>query len=246
MEQTIEINYYSRSQAKIDLFRSLFRGRDDVYARRFESRTTGKSGYAPACANEWVQGICEKPRIKCAECPHRRFFPVTDDAIRWHLSGQDDTGRDFVMGVYPMLLDETCFFLAADFDKSTWKEDAAAFLETCRILNVPGALERSRSGNGGHVWIFFDEAISAGLARKLGSHILTETMECRPEVGFESYDRFFPNQDTIPQGGFGNLIALPLQKHARESENSLFLDGNMVPHIDQWTIPRTRFDEICS
>ncbi|HVT89497.1 MAG TPA: DEAD/DEAH box helicase family protein [Tepidisphaeraceae bacterium] len=234
MGQAIEVNHYSSSQAKIDLFRSLFRGRDDVYARRFESRKTGKSGYAPACANEWVQGICEKPRIKCAECPHRRFFPVTADAIRWHLSGQDDTGRDFVMGVYPMLLDETCFFLAADFDKASWKDDAAAFLDTCRKLEVPAALERSRSGNGGHVWIFFEQAASAAVVRKLGSHILTETMECRPEVGFESYDRFFPNQDTLPQGGFGNLIALPLQKHARESGNSLFLDQNFVPHADQW------------
>ena len=91
-----------------------------MYPRRFESRKTGKSGYAPACANEWVRGICEKPRIKCAECPHRRFLPVTDEVIRWHLSGRDDAGQAFVAGVYPMLLDETCFFLAVDFDKSGW------------------------------------------------------------------------------------------------------------------------------
>src|SRR5438552_2462881 len=113
--------------AKIALFRSLFRGRDDVYARRFESGRTGKSGYAPACANEWLRGICEKPRIRCAECAHRRFLAVTDDVIRWHLSGHDDTLQPFVAGVYPMLLDETCFFLAADFDKSGWREDARAF-----------------------------------------------------------------------------------------------------------------------
>src|SRR5262249_45452271 len=175
------VNYRSATQAKIALFRSLFRGRDDVYARRFESRKSGASGYAPACANEWVQGICEKPRIKCAECPHRRFYPVTDDAIRWHLSGRDNVGRDFVMGVYPMLLDETCFFLAADFDKSTWKDDAAAFLETCRQKNLPAVLERSRSGRGGHIWFFFEEAIPATLARKLGAHLLTETMERRPD-----------------------------------------------------------------
>ena len=126
------VHQLSSSEEKIALFRSLFRGREDVYPRRFESRKTGKSGYAPACANEWVRGICEKPRIKCAECPHRRFLPVTDDVIRWHLSGRDDAGQPFVAGVYPMLLDETCFFLAVDFDKNGWLEDARAFMETCR------------------------------------------------------------------------------------------------------------------
>jgi len=106
------VHQTSSSEAKIALFRSLFRGREDVYPRRFESRKTGKSGYAPACANEWVRGICEKPRVKCAECPNRRFLPVTDEVIRWHLSGRDDVGQPFVAGVYPMLLDETSFFLA--------------------------------------------------------------------------------------------------------------------------------------
>src|SRR3977135_4676489 len=119
----------STSQAKIALFRFLFRGREDVYPRRFESRKTRKSGYAPACANEWVRGICEKPRVKCAECPHRRFLPVTDEVIRWHLSGRDDAGQTFVAGVYPMLLDETCFFLAVDFDKSEWLENWPALGE---------------------------------------------------------------------------------------------------------------------
>ncbi len=148
--------------------------------------------------------------------------------------GQDDHGRDFVMGVYPMLLDETCFFLAADFDKATWQDDAAAFLETCRQMSLPVALERSRSGKGGHIWFFFDEAVPATLARKLGAHILTETMERRPDIGLDSYDRFFPNQDTLPQGGFGNLIALPLQKRPRESGNSVFLDERLTPFPDQW------------
>ena len=226
----------SAPEAKIALFRSLFRGREDVYPRRFESRKTGKSGYSPACANEWVRGVCEKPRIKCAECPQRRFLPVTDGVIRWHLSGHDDDGRDFVMGVYPMLPDETCFFLVADFDKTHWREDAEAVLETCRGLNLPAALERSRSGNGGHLWWFFAEAIPAGLARRLGSHLLTETMERRPDIGLESHDRFFPNQDTLPHGGFGNLIALPLQKGPRELGNSVFLDEQGNPHADPWTL----------
>ncbi len=229
------VDRMSPSQAKIALFRSLFRGREDVYPRRFESRKTGRSGYAPACANEWVRGICEKPRIKCADCPHRRFLPVTDEVIRWHLSGCDSEGQPFVAGVYPLLQDETGFFLAVDFDKHGWQDDATAFLESCRRLNLPAALERSRSGQGGHVWLFFEEALPAALARRLGSHLLTETMEARPDIGLDSYDRLFPNQDTLPQGGFGNLIALPLQKEAREAGNSVFLDDGLVPWADQWS-----------
>jgi hypothetical protein len=124
----LSTSQHSPVAAKIALFRTLFRGRDDVYPRRFESRKTGKSGYAPACANEWVQGICEKPRIKCAVCSHRRFLPVTDDVIRWHLSGRDASDQPFVAGVYPMLLDETCYFLAVDFDKDGWQADSIAFL----------------------------------------------------------------------------------------------------------------------
>lgn len=224
----------SSSEAKIALFRGLFRGRDDVYPRRFESRKTGRAGYAPACANEWVRGVCEKPRTKCAECPNRRFLPVTDDVIRWHLSGCDAEGQPFVAGVFPLLQDETCFFLAVDFDKAGWRDDAAAFRETCCDLNLPVALERSRSGRGAHVWLFFDEAIPAALARRLGSHVLTETMERRPEIGLDSYDRLFPNQDTMPQGGFGNLIALPLQRAPRKQDNTVFLDSAFVPWPDQW------------
>ena len=245
------VDRHAPAEAKIALFRSLFRGRDDVYPRRFESRKTGKSGYAPACANEWVRGICEKPRVKCAECPHRRFLSVTETVIRWHLSGRDDAAQPFVAGVYPMLLDETCFFLAVDFDKQQWSEDALAFLETSRRMDVPAALERSRSGHGGHVWLFFADPIPAALARRLGSYILTETMERHPAVGFDSYDRFFPSQDTLPQGGFGNLIALPLQKGARERGNSVFVDDRLVPYSDQWaflssirTLDRRRIEQI--
>lgn len=216
------------------MFRSLFRGRTDVYPRRFESRKTGKAGYAPACSNEWVRGVCEKPRIKCAECPHRRFLPITDTVIRWHLSGIDDAGAPFVAGVYPLLLDETCFFVAADFDRTGWEQDSLAFVSACRRLDLPVALERSRSGRGAHAWIFFDDAVSAGLARRLASHLLTAAMEDRPDIGLESYDRLFPIQDTLPQGGFGNLIALPLQKRARDQGNSVFLDDNLNPWPDQW------------
>ena len=198
---------------KVALFRSLFRGRDDVFPRRWENSKTSKVGYAPACHNEWVRGICEKPRIKCGNCPNQAFVPVTDEIVRSHLQGRDianpEKAEPFVAGVYPLMTDETCWFLAADFDKQSWQRDALAFLATCREKGVPAALERSRSGNGGHVWIFFSEPVPASEARKLGAHLVTETMERCPDLGFESYDRFFPSQDTMPAGGFGNLIALP-------------------------------------
>ncbi len=233
------IDRASPPEAKIALFRSLFRGRDDVYACRFENRKTGKSGYSPACGNEWIRGLCEKPRIKCSGCSHQHFLPVTNETIRWHLSGSDQVGHEFVMGVYPMLLDERCFFLAIDLDRKDWQRDTDAIQETCRRWQLPVALERSRSGNGGHIWLFFDEAIPAVLARKLGAFLLTETMERRPDIGLGSYDRFFPNQDTLPKGGFGNLIALPLQKKAREVNNSVFLDEEFQPYLDQWSFLST-------
>ncbi len=219
---------HSSPAEKIALFRALFRGRADVYPRRFESRKTGRAGYSPVCGNEWVKGICEKPRIKCTECSHQNWLGVTDEVVHNHLVGK------IVIGVYPMLLDESCFFLAVDFDGSEWAHDVRAFMETCGRWKIPVALERSRSGEGGHVWFFFDEAIPATLARKLGASLLTETMEGRPGIGLKSYDRFFPNQDTLPRGGFGNLIALPLQKRARDCGNTEFLDANFVPFTDQW------------
>ena len=234
MNEAAGVHKASPPQTKIALFRSLFRGREDVWPRRFESLRTGKSGYAPACANEWRPGVCEKPRIKCAVCPHRQFLPVTDHVIHWHLTGADDAGEPFTMGVYPMLLDETCHFLAVDFDGKTWANDATAYLSTCARRGVPAALERSRSGNGGHVWLFFDTAVAAGLARRLGALLLTETMDGRPDLGFRSYDRFFPSQDTLPHGGFGNLIALPLQGRSRRSGNSVFVDTDQRPFADQW------------
>ena len=223
---------------KVALFRSLFRGRDDVFPRRWENSKTGKAGYAPACHNEWIRGICEKPRIKCSNCPNQAFVPVSDDVVRSHLQGKDVTRLEkpepFVAGIYPLMVDETCWFLAADFDKQSWQRDALAFLTTCREKGVPAALERSRSGNGGHVWIFFSEPVLASEARKLGAHLLTETMERCPDLGFESYDRLFPSQDTMPTGGFGNLIALPLQNGPRHNGNSVFVDDGLRPYDDQW------------
>ncbi len=216
----------SPEKEKIRLFRRLFRGREDVFPRRFESKKTGKSGYQPCCRKEWIKGLCRKPKIKCHDCESRDFVPVTDEVIESHLLGGDvsmkRSKRDYTIGVYPLLQDETCWFLAVDFDKEDWMEDVSVYMDTCRSYKVPAVLECSRSGNGGHVWFFFSEPTPAGLARQLGAFMLTESMEQRPDIGFESYDRFFPSQDTMPRGGFGNLIVLPLQKKPREKGNTLF------------------------
>jgi superfamily II DNA or RNA helicase len=227
----------SSEEDKIRLFRSLFRGREDVYPKRFESQKTGKSGYQPACGNEWIRGLCRKPAVRCGNCPNQKFFPLTDEIIRNHLLGRDPakkTDQDFTVGVYPLLRDETCWFIASDFDRADWMADVSQFGETCRRFDIPANVERSRSGNGGHVWTFFSEPVPAVLARQLFSFVLTETMDRRPELGLGSYDRLFPSQDTLPKGGFGNLIALPLQKKAREQGNSLFVDDRFLPHPDQW------------
>ena len=222
----------SSSREKIELFCRLFAGRPDVFPVRWESSRSGRSGYSPACFNEWVKGICGKPRVKCRECPQQKFVPLDAGVIERHLRG----GRDgnFVAGVYPLLQDDTCWFLAVDFDKASWADDASALIETCRAKAVPAGLERSRSGNGGHVWVFFSEPVSGRVARQFGSALITEAMERRPEIGFTSYDRLFPSQDTIPLGGFGNLIALPLQHKARKFGNSVFVDTEMSPYDDQW------------
>lgn len=213
-------------EEKIRLFRGLFRGREDVYALRWESRN-GRSGYSPACAREWERSDDGSYRLK-KDSRNRNYFPLTDEVIRNHLTG------NCTIGIYPMLVDESCWFLAADFDKKSWLDDARAFLETGRRMGVPAALERSRSGNGGHVWIFFDQPLPASTARKLGCVILTRTMERRHQLGLDSYDRFFPNQDTMPRGGFGNLIALPLQREPRLKADSVFLDESIQPYEDQW------------
>lgn len=217
------------SEEKVALFRSLFRGREDIYPKLWTNTRTGRKGYAPACAKEWVPRVCEKPRVKCGECPNQAFLPVEDQVILDHLQGRH------VVGVYPLLTDERCWFLAADFDKASWTEDVTAVVETCRVIGVPAAVERSRSGNGAHVWFFFSAPVAATAARKMGCYLITETMSRRHQLSMESYDRLFPNQDTLPRGGFGNLIALPLQHAARQMGNTVFLDEQLVAHRDQWT-----------
>ncbi len=197
----------------------------------------------PAVVKDWKAINKSRPEDrKKVDQKTRKFLPLTDAVIEDHLLGKE------TVGVYPLLPDETCWFLAADFDKTTWEYDSLAFLETCRELNVPAALERSRSGKGGHIWIFFHRAIPAITARKLGCVLLTRTMERRHQVGLDSYDRFFPNQDTMPKGGLGNLIALPLQFAPRKAGNTKFINPDFHPYPDQWqflsTIRRMPVDAV--
>ncbi|WP_073524614.1 TOTE conflict system archaeo-eukaryotic primase domain-containing protein [Pseudomonas fluorescens] len=215
------------TEGKLALFRSLFRGRTDVYPIRWESKA-GKSGYAPACANEWRPGVCEKPRIKCGDCGNRQLLPLTDEVVYRHLAGE------VVVGIYPLLSDDTCYFLAVDFDEAEWRDDSKAFVQSCHELNVPVELEISRSGQGAHGWIFFERNVPACDARRLGAAIISHACERTRQLALSSYDRLFPNQDYMPKGGFGNLIALPLQKRARAQNNSVFVDDSLEPYPDQW------------
>ncbi|PTB98731.1 DNA helicase [Marinobacter sp. Z-F4-2] len=214
---------------KAELFRNLFRGRRDVYAVRWQG-SGGRSGYAVACENEWVPGICQKPRIKCGECPHKKFKPLDFNAVYEHLSGKH------VAGLYPLLPDSSCYLLAVDFDKEDWRADVRALAQACRDEGIPYLVEISQSGAGAHLWVFFSDAVPAWSARALGFKLLDKAMERHPGLSFDSYDRLFPNQDTMPDGGFGNLIALPLQHQARSRGCTVFVDDELNPYPDQWAL----------
>lgn len=218
------ISRTSSAKEKIDLFKSLFKGREDVCAKRWKNR----SGYSPYCFNDFKEGICRKPKVKCADCMHSSFAPLDEKRIEGHLRGS------YVLGIYPMTQRDTCNFLAMDFDEETWKEDAKAVLSVTRRLNLPAYVERSRSGNGCHIWFFFEEEVKAKEARKLGMTILSMAMKECGSIQFSSYDRLFPSQDFLQKEGFGNLIALPLQKEPREFGNSVFLDVHFEVIPDQW------------
>ncbi len=229
------------SEEKIRIFEEVFKGRKDIYAKRWASNKTGKSGYSPACANEFNQSKCDKPRMKCSECPYRELLPLTESVIKKHLRG------DITIGIYPLLPGDICNFLVIDFDKKTYKQDVLAFWNTCDEFNIPIYVERSRSGNGAHVWMFFEESMPAKVARKVGNILLTKTME-KKSLDLDSYDRIFPNQDTIPKGGFGNLIALPFQGKSAKLGNTVFVNRRFEPIENQIevliNIKKMKYEEI--
>ncbi|ERS84096.1 DNA helicase [Marinobacter sp. EVN1] len=218
---------------KVELFQSFFRGRSDVYAIRWQG-SNGRSGYAVACENEWAPGICQKPKVKCGDCQHRQFKPLGFNAIYDHLAGKH------VVGLYPLLPDNRCYLLAVDFDKDDWQAEVQALARACWNRGIPYLVEISQSGSGAHLWIFFSESVSAWAARALGFKLLDDAMELHPSLSFDSYDRLFPNQDMMPEGGFGNLIALPLQNRARTRDCTVFVDDNLSPYPDQWMVLRAQ------
>ena len=213
---------------KVHLFLSLFRCREDVYPKLWESAAKGKSGYSPVCSNEWKSGLCLKPQTKCSKCPNRVFLKLDAKAARMHLEGK------ISIGTYAIRKDDTCTFLASDFDKMSWSDDVIAYKNAARELGIEVAVERSRSGNGAHAWIFFAQPVPARLARQLGTVIMSRASSSRYTLTLDSHDRFFPSQDFLPKGGFGNLIALPLQQVAREQGNTVFVNDKIIPYQDQW------------
>ena len=213
---------------KVHLFLALFRCREDVYPKLWVNIAKGKSGYSPLCGNEWKSGLCFKPHTKCSKCPNRAFLKLDAQAARMHLEGK------ISIGTYAIRKDDTCTFLASDFDKLSWSEDVIAYKNAARKLGINVAVERSRSGNGAHAWIFFSQPVPAHFARQLGTVIMARASSSRYTLTLDSHDRFFPSQDFLPKGGFGNLIALPLQKVAREQGNMVFVNDEIIPYPDQW------------
>lgn len=228
-KEQIEKDKAISSEEKIQIFMNAFKGRTDLYAKRWTSNKTGKSGYSPVCKNEFSLYKCDKTRVKCSECPYRELLPLTEDVVKKHLKGE------ITIGIYPLLPGDLCNFLAIDFDKSTYEKDVISFWNLCDELDVPIYVEKSRSGNGAHVWIFFETSIPARIARKMGNILLTKTME-KTSLELDSYDRLFPNQDTMPKGGFGNLIALPFQGESSKKGNTVFVNKYFETEKDQINI----------
>jgi len=208
-------------EEKLAIFKNFFRGREDVFAVYWEKADKSVSGYTPVCANEWKQGLCYKlQRQKCKDCPHAKYVGLSDYYIDQYLRGQK------LFGVYPLLESNESYFIAADFDGKNWVKDILKFYNKCREYDLPVYIERSKSGNGGHAWIFFEDKYSALRSRNIAINILREAKIIDQFAKEDSFDRLFPNQDEHSGKGFGNLIALPLQGKARENNNTIFLDAN--------------------
>lgn len=254
------VTRHSSPQEKINLFKSIFAGRNDVFALRWYNAKNQKSGYSPVCGNKWIIGKCDLKKFSCATCPYKLPVALSDNYFFNHLAGRDEFCRD-VIGLYPLMEGNLCRFLVMDFDahvppakmsamsthanaptaaynhlneSKAWKKDILTVQKIFSDYGISSYIEISRSGNGGHLWIFFENEISARLARNLGSAVIKSAMQKRHSIPFESFDRLFPNQDEIPKGGYGNLIALPLQGKAVKEGHSVFVNDNFIPYDNQW------------
>src|SRR3989338_3437118 len=218
----------SISEQQLELFMSLFRGRTDVYARHWEK--DGRSGYSPAYEFNWDEFMAHKRRGgSMKDFENKKLIPLTKEIVKKHLLGQH------VVGIYPILPDNTSSFIAADFDGENWLKDSKSFLQACGEMGLSAYLERSRSGNGGHVWIFFAESYPCYKSRQIALELIRKSFNVSEFEKEVSFDRLFPNQDTLTGAGFGNLIALPLQGRSVTNGNSMFIDPKTTkPHIDQW------------
>ncbi|MBP3883941.1 MAG: DEAD/DEAH box helicase family protein [Olsenella sp.] len=224
---------------KVSFVMSLFRGRTDVYGEAFEGRATkpGKLSYWPPCRLRWERGACPRvanPKARCRECDHPSYVPLTHEVVMAHCLGRRDSrGRIQAVGIYVVDEGDVCYLLAADFDGPGWQDGAAAYRDACRAHGLSPAVERSRSGNGAHVWVFFDDAVGASLARRVGEGLVSEARDACAAVSFRSYDRLFPLQDSVGNGELGSLIALPLQGEAVRQGNSVFVDDRFEALPDQ-------------
>lgn len=228
-----KITRTSSPTEKIKLFMNLFKGRQDIFALRWENEKTNQSGYSPVCKNKWNKAKCDMKKYPCKVCPYKELEILSEKYIYNHLAGKDELCRD-VIGLYPLLKDDTCYFLALDFDEKTWKDDIKSVKQICNQYEIPTNIEISRSGNGAHLWIFFSEAIASAKVRTLGTLLLQSSMNINHSLKISSFDRMFPNQDFLPKGGYGNLIALPLQGKAVKNKKSVFVNGAFEPFDDQW------------
>lgn len=231
LEMHQNISKHSSPEEKIALFMELFKGRNDVFALRWESEKS--KGYTPVCKNKWNKSKCDMKKYPCKICPNKEMAKLDEKYVYNHLVGKDELCRD-VIGLYPLLQDDSCWFLALDFDEKNWKNDVLSVYKICKENEIPAYIEISRSGNGAHLWLFFSEKIPSIDARKLGYFILQSTMKINHSISISSFDRMFPNQDYLPKGGYGNLIALPLQGKSVKKGFSLFVDESFVPYNDQW------------
>ena len=230
----------------VSFFYTYFRGRKDVYSVRSRPKD-GKAGYFPVCTHFGDHKLCPKTtgqKIACRDCPNRAYKPLNIRALLAHLKGEREDSSD-VVGIYPLLPDDTCYFLVFDFDDhegtfqgsektASWRDEVDALRKICELEQIDALVERSRSGQGAHVWIFFSEPVSAQKARQFGTALLTKGAEVVSLKSFRAYDRMLPLQEHLPEGKLGNLIALPLQGRALRSGNSAFVDENWNAYPDQW------------